>query len=480
MDLMDEHLAIETENNTNVNYAYKIFDEYLKNTIEKHAPTKYLSKKEAELKMNPWLTKGILKSIKIKTKYYKKFMASKDKEHYNIYKLYRDKLNHLIRASKNIYYKNYFTKNKKNSKKVWDGINSILARKKKNTCNKINIIDNNKFITDQYEAANKFNIFFTNIGPSLSENIVDLGHNFTQYLPQPNANSFFLAPTSPDEVASELRFLPESKASDVPIKIIKSSTDQLSTYLSNIYNLSFASGNYIDELKFATVSPAHKGDSKFSLNNYRPIYVLPVFSKILERLVHKRLLNFLIKNKLLFDHQFGFQPNKTTEMAILDIYSKIVSALEDKKIACCILLDFAKAFDTVNHNILLRELEHFGIRGIPLDWFKSYLKEGKQIVKINNVKSATLTIKCEVLQGSVLGPLLFLIYINDIHRVSELLNFHLFADDTSLLFSHREEQVIEGIVNQELKQVNNWLSANKQSLNVSKSSLLVFHPPQKN
>ena len=156
-----------------------------------------------------------------------------------------------------------------------------------------------------------------------------------------------------------------------------------------------------------------------------------------------------------------------------------MSALEDKKIACCILLDFAKAFDTVNHNILLRELENFGIRGIPLDWFKSYLNERKQIVKINNVKSATLTIKCGVPQGSVLGPLLFLIYINDIHRVSELLNFHLFADDTSLLFSHREEQVIEGIVNQELKQVNNWLIANKLSLNVSKSSLLVFHPPQK-
>ena len=235
MDLMDEHLALETENSRNVNYVYKIFNEHLNNTIEKHAPTKYLSKKETELKMNPWLTKGILKSIKIKTKYYKKFMASKGKEHYNIYKLYRDKLNHLIRASKIIYYKNYFTKNKKNSNKVWDGINNILARKKKNTCNKINIIENNKFITDQYEVASKFNIFFTNIGPSLSENIIDLGNNFTQYLPQPNTTSFFLAPTSPDEVASELKSLPESKASDVSIKMIKSCIDQLPTYLSNIY-----------------------------------------------------------------------------------------------------------------------------------------------------------------------------------------------------------------------------------------------------
>ena len=182
---------------------------------------------------------------------------------------------------------------------------------------------------------------FTNIGPSLSENIVD---NYTEYLSQTNINCFFLAPTTtPDEIASKLRSLPESKASDVPIKIIKASIEQLSTYLSNTYNLSFASGNYIDELKFATISPAHKGDSKFCLTNYRPISLLPIFSKILERLIHKRLLNFLVKNNLLFDHQFGFQPNKTKEMAILDIYSKIVNALEEKEIACCKSIQYSKS-----------------------------------------------------------------------------------------------------------------------------------------
>ena len=150
----------------------------------------------------------------------------------------------------------------------------------------------------------------------------------------PNKTSFFMAPTTPQEVASELRSLPISKTTDVPMKIIKTSIVQLSTYLSSIYNLSFATGNYIDRFKYAMVSPAHKGDSKLSLTNYRPISVLPIFSKVFERLVHKRLLNFLIINKLLFKHQFGFQPNKTTEMAIIDMYSKIVNDLEDKKIAC--------------------------------------------------------------------------------------------------------------------------------------------------
>ena len=414
-DLQHDNTLQSIIEGEDVNTSYNSFHAHLQNTIDKHAPIKSLSKKETELKINPWLTKRILKSINIKTKHYKKFMASKDNKHHNIYKLYRNKLNHIIRTSKNIYYNNYFNKFKRNSKKVGDGINHILARKKKLSNNKINIIENNSLITDQTEVANRFNTFFTNIGPSLSENINNLGHDFKEYLPTPNKTSFFMAPTTPQEVASELRSLPISKTTDVPMEIIKTSIVQLSTYLSSIYNLSFTTGNYIDRFKYAMASPAHKGDSKLSLTNYRSISVLPIFSKVFERLVHKRLLNFLIINKLLFKHQFGFQPNKTTEMAIIDMYSKIVNDLEDKKIACCILLDFAKAFDTVNHNILLSKLVNYGIRGIPLNWFRSYLYERKQTVQINGIKSSTLTIKCGVPQGSVLGPLLFLIYINDIY-----------------------------------------------------------------
>ena len=202
-------------------------------------------------------------------------------------------------------------------------------------------------------------------------------------LPPPVTHSFFLTPTTPDEVKTELNNLSESIASDIPVKILKMSSQHLGNMLSHIYNDSFGTGEYPTKLKISIVTPIHKADSKLLVTNYRPISLLPVFSKVFERLVHRRLLNFLMQNNTLINHHFGFQPSKTTNMAILDIYTKIVNALENKDIACSVYLDFAKAVDTVNHNILISKLENYGIRGIALNWFKSYLADRTQVVKIN-------------------------------------------------------------------------------------------------
>ena len=165
-------------------------------------------------------------------------------------------------------------------------------------------------MTNQQLVADKFNNFFTNIGEKLSDNIEDLGQHFSKYMPEPTANSFFLTPTTPGEISLELKNLSESTSSEVPIKLIKIASTPLSNLVCNIYNHSFETGNYPTKLKFATVTPAHKADSKMSLNNYRPISVLPIFSKIIERLMHRRLINFLVSNGTLFEHQYGFQPKK--------------------------------------------------------------------------------------------------------------------------------------------------------------------------
>ena len=201
----------------------------------------------------------------------------------------------------------------------------------------------------------------------------------------------------------------------------------------------------------------------------------PIFSKNFERLIYNRLIDFVDENKILAELQFGFQKNKSTEQAVTSIVSDLEQAKENKKSSYCIFLDFAKAFDTVNHDILLAKLDHYGVSGIAQNLFKSYLTNRTQQTEINGVLSDSGVIKHGVPQGSVLGPLLFLLYINDISESSKILKFFLFADDTTVFYSDKNDVATENLLNCELSKVSNWLSANKLSLNVKKSNFLHFH-----
>ena len=207
---------------------------------------------------------------------------------------------------------------------------------------------------------------------------------------------------------------------------------------------------------------------------YIPISLLPIFGKIYEKIIFARLISFIDKHKILYNRQYGFQKDKSTEYALLDIVENIMNSLENKDSPCCVFLDFAKAFDTVNHAILLGKLHHYGIRGVALSLIESYLTERQQCVQINNVTSELDFISHGVPQGSILGPLLFLLYINDISLCSDILNFFLFADDTAIFFSHNDPMTLEKTMNEELVKVSNWLIANQLSLNVKKSNALLF------
>ena len=383
----------------------------------------------------------------------------------------------LIKKSKKSYLRKFFQENFNNSRKTWNKINEILNRKR-NQMTAIFLSDDGVMITNQKAISNRFNNYYINVAQNLIKEMGETNTEFQDYLKNPNEHSFFINETTPDEIDKYLKKLDIKKASDlygISPFLVKTSSEKIKNQLSIIFNLSFVQGIVPNKLKIGVIYPIHKGDTKFICSNYRPISTLPIFSKILEKLMHKRLTSFLEKYEILFKHQYGFQKGKSTEHAIIDLHSNIIKPIEKKEKACAIFLDFVKAFDTVNHKILLKKIEYIGIRDIQLQWFDSNLSNRQQCVKLGQDISDFKTVKCGVPQGSVLRPLFFLIFINDIYISTSKVSFYLFADGTCLFYSNKDYKKVEKDINNALENITNWLKANKLTLNVKKSNLILFN-----
>ena len=255
----------------------------------------------------------------------------------------------------------------------------------------------------------------------------------------------------------------------------------LSKPLADIMNKSVSQGVYPSKLKHVKVIPVYKSDDETDPGNYRPISLLSNFNCIFEKVMFKQLKNlmFLDQNDILFRSQYGFRDKYSTQHAILDIVNTVQSNMDKKLYTFGIFIDLKKAFDTVNHSVLLSKLHHY--RGILKlnDWFSSYLSGRVQTTEVEMTVPCKATTPCGVPQGSMLGPLLFLIYINDIPNSSSKLGFCLFADDTNMLFADNNLRFLEATVNNELKNVCDWLTANKLTLNTKKSYFVIFQPRQK-
>ena len=231
-----------------------------------------------------------------------------------------------------------------------------------------------------------------------------------------------------------------------------------------------------NKLKTAKITAIFKAGDKTEVSNYRPpISVLPCFSKILERVMYNRLYNFLCENNMLYEKQFGFQSSHSTDHAIIQLIDEISKSFERNAFTLGVFIDLSKAFDTVNHQILLSKLNSYGIRDINCKWFKSYLSKRNQFVSYEHGKTDMSVVTCAVPQGSILGPLLFLIYINDMNKASKLLNPIMFADDSNLFYSHHDIKKLFEIVNNELRNIHEWFKANKLSLNRGKTNYVFFH-----
>ena len=433
-------------------------------------------------KKSDWITFGLLKSILTRDNLYRRWQSkhpdsilySNLQKEFNIYSSH---VNKLIRLAKADFYQKEFEKFKGDIRKTWRMINSILNRNRKVNNFPSYIIGSNGKITDKQEIVNELNNYFCNIGQILADSIPASNYSYSYYLKKNITSSFSFSTVDSEAVLKILKqFKPKtSKGVDgVSMKILKSVSSILLEPLTLLINQSLMTSIFPSKLKIAKIMPLLKKPNIFKPDNFRPISLLPSISKIIEKCVFIQIYQYFEKNKLIFGSQYGYRKNHSTETACLELIDKLYKHLDNNQSPFCIFIDLSKAFDTINHQILLSKLKYYGLDDHAVSWFKSYLSDRKQFVEVDGVKSPTQSINTGVPQGSTLGPLLFVIYMNDVNIVSEVFNCILFADDTSLesTISMFPAQTISGIsrkINNELSKLIDWLRANKLSLNAKKN-----------
>ena len=325
--------------------------------------------------------------------------------------------------------------------------------------------------------ANSFNDYFASIGENLANKIRQPSNiSYQNFLTNRVLTSFTFQLIHQNDISKIIKdFKPKtSSGSDgISMKILKIISEPLLPCITTLVNQSLVTGIFPEKFKLAKVIPLIKKPNIYTIDNFRPISLLASISKIIEKCVFNQVYSYFESNNHFYGSQYGYRKLHSTETACLELVDKLMKNLDEGETPICFFLDLSKAFDTLDHNILLNKLKHYGINGIELNWFKSYLSNRTQYVDIDGTTSKKKAIKTGVPQGSILGPLLFIIYMNDINSVSTHFEAILYADDTSLsavlkAFGNRTPSEISENINKDLSSISNWLKANKLFLNVSK------------
>lgn len=479
---------INQEANSNPNENVEILQNCIKSAIDSNVTKKTVKFHKHKHGRSEWITPGIVRSIKFRDRLYLKWKRSQlgtiEHETYKTnLKTFNKILKKTIKNAKILYYERTFFNCQKDVKNTWKHINSILNRNRNppsSLPDKLNY--NGGELKKKQDIINSFNDHFSKVGKKVADSLnASPNLSFEKYLSRNITHSFDFQPVTEETVKNCINELaPKNSAAEdgISSKILKCIVDEISHPLATIINQCFITGTFPDCLKTARVKPLFKKGSHSDPGNYRPISILPSLSKVFEKVLLKQLTAYFTQNSILFPSQYGFRKGHSTDHAVLEFVDHIYSRMDSGDTPLSIFVDLTKAFDCLDHEILFKKLEFYGVRGSSLALLRSYLTNRKQFTECENLRSNLNSITTGVPQGSNLGPFLFLVYINDLEKCSDAFKIITYADDSTLISSLNSEKD-EKFINTELLKVQEWLLSNKLSLNVSKTKFMIFRPRQK-
>ena len=448
--------------------------------VDIHAP---IRTKRVRSKSCPWITAGLKERMHNRDTLKIKAIKSNDPHDWANFKRMRNKVNTEIKAAKKVFYNNKFIENNGDPRKTWQTINDLTSRKAvHSSIREINL--KGTFITESSDLSNAFNDHFSSIGSTLANDIPlsdDNDHCHREYVKGIN-NRFEFHPTDSGQVLKLLNKLNKSKGSGLDklsSRLIRECADLISPYISTIFNCCLTTGIFPDDWKLAKVTPIFKQGDRSDMNNYRPISVISAIAKVFERIIYNQLSSYLSENNILSQYQSGFRSFHSTMTALLEATDDWAFNIDRGYVNAVVFLDLKKAFDTVDHPILLSKLYLYGVIGNAYELLSSYLDNRTQRCAVNGVISNTCTLTCGIPQGTILGPLLFLLYTNDLPNCLSNSKPRMYADDTHLTYADNDICSIETSLNQDLSNINRWLIANKLTLNMTKTEFMLIGSRQK-
>ena len=457
-----------------VNYLWNYFKESFIKLCDRHAPFVSVRKK---INSAPWLTDDFLQLARRRDYLKRKFIETGNLQIWCEFKRVRNEVNNLSKHLKKEYYINEFEKNLRDAGRTWKTLKSLSRQTKSSNCTGLRT--ETSVLTEDIDVANAFNEYFARN---------TLGNSNAARRNKLNSvikSKFHFEKITEEFVSKELSHLSVNMSSGLDgmhPRLLKEAAPFISKPLTHIFNVSISTGLSVPDWKLAKITPVFKSGDKNLASNYRPISVLSHVMKILEKALHKQLYTYLVSNNILSSSQSGFRPLFSTTTALIDVSDYLHTNIDYGYIIGALFLDFKRAFDLVNHSILLDKMYEYGVHNTELAWFKNYLSDRSQCVCYNGKLSTFRDVGMGIPQGSILGPLLFVIFINDICDLNFEQNTKicLYADDTALFCKGRDISSVQTSLQLEFEKLMLWVQMNDLKLNTSKSKVMLFGTRKKN